>query len=130
MLRHHRDRAFGSLLPSKSMVASQTTWDKASNSSINPSEVKKGRKNHHKGPPHPFSAAPRGAHSSFALTHPRDLGRLLCLSFPPGKIRAMKETHFCMLEGKQRDYIHFSYFLLVGLGNNEKTPLSCAALKH
>ena len=81
MLRHHRDRAFGSLLPPKSMVASQTTWDKASDSSINPSEVKKGKKNHHKGPPLPFSAAPREAHSSFAPTHPRDLGHLLCLSF-------------------------------------------------
>ena len=25
------------------------------------------------------------------------------------KIEAMKETYFCMLEGKQRDYIHFSF---------------------
>lgn len=42
----------------------------------------------------------------------------------------MKEIHFCMLEGKMRDYIHFSHFLLVGLGNNEKTLLSGALFKH
>lgn len=79
MLRHHRDGAFGALLPPKSTVASQTSWDKASDSSINPSVV---RKNHHKGPPIPFGAAPRGAHSSLAHIHPRDPGHLFCLSFP------------------------------------------------
>lgn len=49
---------------------------------------------------------------------------------PLGKTGARKETHFSMLEGKPRDYFHFSPFLLVGLGSNEKTPLSGAAFKH
>lgn len=49
---------------------------------------------------------------------------------PPGRTGAMKETHFCMLEGKQRDEFHFSYFLLVELGNNKKTLRSGAAFKR
>lgn len=121
MLRHHRDGAIGALLPPKSTAASQTSWDKASDFSINPSAVKKGRKNHHKGPPIPFDAAPGGAHPSLAHI-PQDPGHLLCLSFPPSNTGAMKYTHFCMPQGNQRDCFHFSHFLLAGLGNNEKNP--------
>lgn len=42
----------------------------------------------------------------------------------------MTETYLHMLEGKQKDYFHFSNFLLVGLGNNEKALPSSAAFKH
>lgn len=40
----------------------------------------------------------------------------------------MKYTHFCMPQGNQRVCFHFSHFLLTGLGNNEKTPRSCAGI--
>lgn len=40
----------------------------------------------------------------------------------------MKYTHFCVPQGNQRDNFHFSYFLLAGLGNTEKTPRSHAGI--
>lgn len=47
---------------------------------------------------------------------------------PLGEIGTIKKTHSCMLEGKKT--LHLFHFLLVGLGNDEKTPQSTVAFNH
>lgn len=56
------------------------------------------------------------------------LGTYFVSFFPLGSTGTMKYTNFCTPQGNQRVCFHFSDFLLAGLGNNEKTPRSCAGV--